>query len=77
MILPLTRFTLTADALPDRLLPRTKGARFALPGARELAAFGDLIGDEPPARPGLPPISSPQEEENGEGVPFTVPALLP
>ena len=77
MILPLTRFTLTADALPDRLLPRTKGARFALPGARELAAFGDLIGDEPPARPGLPPIPSPQEEENGEGVPFTVPALLP
>ena len=77
MIQPLTRFTLTADALPDRLLPRARGARFALPGARELAAFGDLIGDESPARPSLPSPPSPQEEADDEGAPFTVPALLP
>ncbi|MCI6374011.1 MAG: hypothetical protein MR821_01800 [Clostridiales bacterium] len=77
MILPLTRFTLTADALPDRLLPRAGGARFALPGAKELAAFGDLIGDEPSARPGLPPPCAPREADARESAPFAVPALLP
>ena len=77
MILPLTRFSLTADALPDRLLPRARGARFALPGARELAAFGDLIGEEPPARPGAQPPLPLRDGEDGSGVPFAVPALLP
>ena len=77
MILPLTRFTLTADALPDRLLPRARGARFALPGAKELAAFGDLIGDESPVRPGQPLPPASQQDADGEGASFTAPALLP
>lgn len=78
MITPLTRFSLTAEALPDRLLPRAQGPRFALPGARELEAFGDLLGGEsvrPGARP--PAALAPAPQEPRESAPFPLPALLP
>ena len=77
MTTPLTRFTLTADALPERLLPRARGARFALPGARELEAFGALLGDGPEKRPGALRLSDEADAQDGEGAPFAVPALLP
>ena len=68
MNLPLRAWTLSADALPDRLLD-ARGAddAFTLPGAEGLSAFADLLGaqeDEPP-------------QPAQQSAPFDVPALLP
>ena len=68
MNLPLRAWTLSADALPDRLLD-ARGAddAFTLPGAEELSAFADLLGaqeDEPP-------------QPAQQSAPFDLPALLP
>lgn len=79
MTTPLTRFTLAADTLPERLRPRAAGPRFSLPGAQELAAFGDLLGGDAPS----PGLSAPPEtpglaaQEEGDAVPFALPALIP
>ena len=40
-------FRLTADALPDSLLPGQDARRFSLPGAQELSRFADLLGETP------------------------------
>lgn len=44
MNLPLRTLTLTADALPERLLCAQEETGFTLPGADALAAFADLLG---------------------------------
>ena len=79
MTTPLTRFSLTAETLPDRLRPRPAAPRFTLPGAQELAAFGDLLGGDGDTSPADVPPEAPgrraQTEE--DSVPFTLPALLP
>ena len=65
----LRTWTLTAGALPERLLEaKAPQTGFTLPGAQALAAFAGLIGveDAPQDAPAAP-----------QGVPFDVPALLP
>lgn len=46
MHLPLTRWTLLGENLPDRLFDQTQAPAFSLPGASALGAFADLIGEE-------------------------------
>ena len=63
MNLPLRAWTLSADALPDRLLD-ARGAddAFTLPGAEGLSAFADLLGaqeGEPPQPVQQTPITLP------------------
>lgn len=60
-------FRLTADALPDSLLPEQGVRRFALPGAQELSRFADLLGEAPESA----------QEEPEASVPFDTPGLLP
>ena len=63
-------FRLTADALPDSLLPAQGARRFALPGAQELSRFTDLLGEAPQA-------AQEASEVQEASVPFAVPGLLP
>ncbi|MDD7174799.1 MAG: hypothetical protein PUH70_07015 [Clostridiales bacterium] len=63
-------FRLTADALPDSLLPGQDARRFSLPGAQELSRFADLLGETPEDAQEAP-------EAQEASVPFDVPGLLP
>lgn len=50
MHLPLMRWTLHGDNLPDRLVDAPKSKGFSLPGADALSAFADLIGEDEPEK---------------------------
>lgn len=66
MRLPLTRWTLRGDALPERLLAR-RPAAFSLPGAEALRAFAGLLGE----------AETPDDDVQQEGAPFALPGMLP
>ena len=64
-------WTLTADALPERLLDaQPKSFAFRLPGADALAEFADLISGDSPE-------TEPAQAEDAPSAPFPLPALLP
>lgn len=63
-------FTLSADALPERLFSAPKKAAFALPGAQDLSAFADLLG-QPEEEADAP------NDAAASGAPFSLPAMLP
>lgn len=70
MTLPLTTWQLSADSLPEDMLPAAPAA-FTLPGVRALEDFADLLGGDEKEN---------QEEETDrkrESAPFSLPALLP
>ena len=68
MNLPLRTWTLTADALPERLLGAQEDTGFTLPGADALAAFAGLLGVEEEKAP---------DAKEQPGAPFDLPALIP
>ena len=68
MNLPLRTWTLTADALPERLLGAQEETGFTLPGADALAAFAGLLGVEEEKAPAA---------KEQPGAPFDLPALIP
>ena len=68
MNLPLRTWTLTADALPERLLGAQEDTGFTLPGADALAAFAGLLGVEEEKAPAAKELP---------GAPFDLPALIP
>ena len=68
MNLPLRTWTLTADALPERLLGAQEDTGFTLPGADALAAFAGLLGVEEEKAPAA---------KEQPGAPFDLPALIP
>lgn len=66
MLLPLTQWTLQAENLPERLFDAPKAPGFSLPGADELSAFADLLGED----------VLKEETTKQEGVPYALAGLI-
>lgn len=66
-------WTLTADTLPDHLIPAPQTTGFILPGASALEDYSDLLGGEDESG------EEAAQAEGGQvpGAPFTLPGMLP
>lgn len=64
MHLPLTQWQIFSQNLPERLLDAPSPRAFSLPGADQLSAFADLIGE------------GKKEEKNSEGADYTLANLF-
>lgn len=70
----LSCWRISAPALPDELLPASPAPGFTLPGASELLAFADLLGEE---TGGDSPAQDEARAPDQPSAPFPLPALLP
>ena len=69
----LSGWTLTADVLPEHLIPEARRDGFSLPGADALAAFADLLGNEED----IAEESAQAECSVSPSSPFSLPGMLP
>ena len=65
MHLPLTQWQIVCENLPQRLLDAPQMQAFSLPGADQLGAFADLIGED-----------NAEENKNGGGTDYTLGGLF-
>lgn len=69
----LSGWTLTADELPERLIPAPQATGFSLPGASALKGFADLLGiEEESGEEGAQ-----EDDRETSGAPFSLPGMLP
>jgi len=68
----LSCWRITAEHLPENLIETEKAPAFTLPGAEDLAAFSDLLGESPEESAKDMP-----EETAKASAPFALPAMIP